>query len=250
VIETHTPFVCLALVAPLLPRLSPARPVPSNRIWMLLAFCGAVAASYLTYTVFDAWWYIRFLLPAMPVLLALACASAVSLVSTFAGAWRAPVVIAGVLVLALIYVRTAGEREAFGLAAFERRYLTTGEYVRSALPADAAIITIQESGSVRHYAGRSAVLWDALEPGRLDAVVADLQSRGRPPFLVLEDAEEPVFRERFTGQAFGSLDWPPRAIIETRVVVRVYDPADRARFRSGERVTTQTVPEPASGGHR
>jgi hypothetical protein len=64
-IETHTPFLVLALAAPwVIPRAG------GKRRLALAALGGSalVVATYLAYTVFDDWWYTRFLLPAIPIL--------------------------------------------------------------------------------------------------------------------------------------------------------------------------------------
>ena len=69
-IETESPVIALALVAPWLcaPRVR-----KSVAAWALLAFAAATFACYLPYVVFDAWWYLRFVLPALAVLLGTQC---------------------------------------------------------------------------------------------------------------------------------------------------------------------------------
>ena len=46
-----------------------------------------------------------------------------------------------------------------------------GGVVATRLPADAVLITVWQSGSVRFHAGRDAVLWDSLDPAWLDRAV-------------------------------------------------------------------------------
>ena len=131
--------------------------------------------------------------------------------------------------LACGYVGYARTHSAFALRDFERRFIRTGHYVGSTLPANAVIITIQESGAVRHYGRRPAALWDALAPDALDEAVARFEEAGLKPYLLLEDWEEAGFRERFAGEVLGRLDWAPTAEIRDHVTVRLYDPKERPR---------------------
>lgn len=200
---------------------------PTAFMWMAVGFVAIVVGCYLPYKVFDAWWYTRFLLPALPVALALTAASLVALASRIPA--RGAILVVTICALVVSYVTFARSHEAFALRDFERRYITAGTYVGRALPENAVVITIQESGAVRHYGHRPAALWDALAPDALDETVALLQRAGRAPYFLLEDWEEQGFRERFAGERFGALDWPPSAEIRERVTVRLYDPRDRSR---------------------
>lgn len=142
--------------------------------------------------------------------------------------------------MATLGIRTAADRQAFQLAALEGRYRAAAAAVADRLPANAVLITVWQSGSVRFHAGREAVLWDSLDPAWLDRAVAWLESRGARPYLLLERREEPEFRARFRGHAdLGGLDWPPR--FDLNRVVRIYDPADRARYLAGEPYATEQV---------
>jgi len=52
-----------------------------------------------------------------------------------------------------------------------------------------------------------------------------------------------LFRDRFAEMnALGRLDWPPIAERREPIQVRIYDPADRARFQRGERIETGAIP--------
>ena len=81
-----------------------------------------------------------------------------------------------------------------------------------------------------------------LDPKRLDADVETLRAHGYQPYLLLEDWELPLFRERFSvASRYGRVDWPP--VLEYRDIsdVRVYDFADRARYLAGEPIATRPV---------
>ena len=222
--EAQTPFILLALAAPFVVRGERER---SAFVWTAVGFLAMVIACYLPYTVFDAWWYTRFLLPALPVSLALASIVWIDLVSKTRA--RGAIAILSTIALACSYVDYARSHSAFALRDFERRFIRTGMHVASTLPRNAIVITIQESGAVRHYGRRPAALWDALAPDSLDETIARFEGAGLKPYFVLEDWEEAGFRERFGGEALGKLDWRPAAEIRDHVTVRLYDPRDRVR---------------------
>jgi hypothetical protein len=224
-LAAQTPVVLLALLAP---AVIPRRDAHSRAfLWMAVGFAAMVVACYLPYTVFDAWWYTRFLLPALPVALALAAAALVAIASrTPARGLIAVPVVFGVAAAGVSYARG---HDAFRLREFEHRFIAAGTHVARALPANAVVITIQQSGAVRHYGHRPAALWDALAPDGLDEAVAAFERAGRRPYFLLEDWEEPGFRARFRLERLGGLDWRPSAELPGHVTVRVYDPADRPR---------------------
>src|SRR5207244_916421 len=66
--ESHTPLPALAFVAPFVV----ARPAPA---WLALGLALTTIALYLPYRVFEDWWYIRFVLPAIPFLIVLSVAT-------------------------------------------------------------------------------------------------------------------------------------------------------------------------------
>lgn len=204
---------------------------------LLLGFAAAVFGIYLLYAPFPEWWYLRFLIPAIVVLLVLASAVSVHLLSKASMGGVIPIV---AVVLGIIGTRAAGDRQAFELQRMEGRYRLSASIVRERLPATAVVITVWESGSVRFHAGREIVMWEALDPAWLDRAITWLRSKGQQPYLLLERREEQEFRARFRDASeVGRLDWPPRFDLNRQV--RVYDPGDRARFLAGESYPTENI---------
>jgi 4-amino-4-deoxy-L-arabinose transferase-like glycosyltransferase len=242
-LDTHTPMVLIALAAPLAVGPSIARDAGRRRyaVRLSLAVSMAVLVSYLPYHPFAEWWYLRFLLPALPLLLVLA---AWTLLVALA---RVPYGVGPVLMMFLTAVvaahslQVARERSAFRLWRLEERFAVAGRYVSRKLPPRAVVLTVAQSGSIRHYAGRPTLLWDTLDPGELDEALARLSDAGWQPFLLFEADEAQAFRRRFAGHAVGAVDWPPRAEIRTEVPVTIYDVADRARYLAGENVRPERV---------
>ena len=240
--DTHTPVVLLgpaaAVALPFWRQRGPGRPLKAH-VWTCLAFAAFVLACYLPYLPFEEWWYLRFLLPAIPVLLVLTTPFLVRLASAAPPRARAPLLAAGVALLATHYVATAANRSAFDLQRLESRYVAAGGFAARELPERAVLLSLQESGPLRMYGGRLTLRFDHLDPQSLDQAVAFLDRAGRRPYFVLEAWEEAQFRERFAGSsALGLLDWPPMAEVGAPVKVRFYDPRDRRRFLAGEPVTT------------
>ena len=204
---------------------------------LLLAFVATVFGTYLLYSPYPEWWYLRFLIPAIVVLLILASAVTVHLL---AKANMGGVIPIAAVVLGIIGVRIAGDRDAFNLQRMEGRYRTSAELVRDRLPPNAVLITVWQSGSMRFHAGRDIVMWESLDPAWLDRAITWLRSQGRQPYFLFERREEPEFRARFRSQSeVGALDWPPRFDLGRQV--RIYDPADRARYLAGEAYPTEQV---------
>jgi len=228
-VETHTPFIALALAAPLVMR---GRAEHCVEAWLGLAIVATTLVLYLPYQVFDDWYYVRFLLPALPWLIVLSVIVVERAVSRAAGA-RAAVVMAVLTVgVGTLWLTTARQRRAFELAQLERHFVEAGTFAAERLPANAGVLTIRHSGSVHYYSERPTISWDTLEPGTLDRALAFLREQGLTPILLLDTSEEATFRQRFEAASpIGRLDWPPLARVGR--TIRVYDPADRARYFAG-----------------
>ena len=245
-LETQTPVVLIGIAAPFVRHAArrgvngAASPIPA---WFGLAAVAVVVACYLPYSPFEEWWYLRFLLPAIPVLLILTTPIFVRLAAAAPAAARAPLLVAGVGLLASYYVFTASERSAFDLQRLESRYLAAGAFASQQLPQNAVLLSVQESGPLRMYGGRTTVRFDYLDPEGLEAAVQFLERAGSRPYFALEAWEETQFRERFARSSpLGLLDWPPMAEVGRPVKVRFYDPRDRQRFLAGEPVPTARDP--------
>jgi len=207
---------------------------------MLLAVAVVVMGIYLLYEPFPEWWYLRFLIPAIVILLVLASAAATHLLSRVNMGGLIPIV---VVVLAIFGVRAARDHQAFALHDMEGRYRQTGELVRDRLPANAVLITEWQSGSIRFHSGREVVLWESLDPAWLDRAITWLKSKGLRPYILVERREEAQFREHFRAQSeAGRLDWPPRFDLNRQA--RIFDPDDRARYLAGESYATEQTGYP------
>jgi len=230
-LEAQTPLVLLVLAAPfLLPRAFAA---------LCLAFAGVTLVVYLPYLVFEDWPYVRFLLPAMPALTVVLLGTVAAMVQRVSRRQASAVLGVAAVALAVAGAWTARRHQAFALRQLEAVYASTGAAVARRLPPNALVITSRFSGSVRYYAGRETLVWDALDPASLDRAVAFGRDHGLEPFLLLDSGEEAAFRARFSGSEVARLDWPPR--MEIAPQVRVYEPAARERYLRGDSIVTEYV---------
>jgi hypothetical protein len=241
-IETQTPFPLLAFAAPFV--LGRARVLDA---WLAVALIAATFCIYFLYKPFDDWSYLRFLLPAIMLMLVLASAVVVEVarrmtenksgvfVRQIAGPAAVIVLAIG---LAVFGVRTANVRFAFTMRALEQRYRSAGRVVRDQLPSNAIVLSVWDSGAVRFHGRKEALVWEGLDPAWFDRSLRWLEEHGYKPYVLVESWEEPGFRARF-GDASdtGKLDWPPKYEIDR--VVRIYDPQDRPTYHRGGRVHTE-----------
>ena len=228
-ISVETPFALAGLIC---------LAVPSARIWrtqaardslvVLAAVTILVWASYLLFVPWDAWWYLRFLLPSWPMI-------AIGTASLAAAVWRRSSAVGRTAVMLLLAgigasgVTQAFARDAFAIARGEARYIEVAKVVESIADPDAVIIAAQHSGSIRYYAGRLTLRWDVGDPEWLDRTVDWLAAHGHHPYFVLEPQEIADLRAHAGPTNLSArLDWPP--IVSFRGgAVTMYDAVRRDR---------------------
>ena len=235
-LDSQTPVVLLAVIAPFLlrPQAGPDSGTYGPRAlavtWLL--FIAAVGGCYVFYATFDAWWYLRFFLPAFPAMLVLTShrvdrrsrrgRRARQAGSSPPSSWRCW---RGTACASRATTRRSGSAKASASTS------PSAKYIGDRLPERAVISAMQYSGSIRYYSGRLTVRYDWIPPNRLDSVIEQLRGLGYHPYIVLEAVEMNAFERRFQENSeLGTLDWTPRAQLRHNSDVRIYDPADK---RSG-----------------
>jgi hypothetical protein len=239
-LRVETPFALLAAVAVFLIRQSTGA---ERQVYVFLVSLGVtVAACYAFYTPFDTWWYLRFFLPAFPVLFVFAAVGFARLLPRLAGRHA---VLAGVLfatAFTAFRIKEARDLGVFDLWKGAIVYSSPSEYVRTRLPENTIVLTVQHSGSVRYYSGRMTLRWDLLAPEWWPRVLDVLVERGYRPYLVVAGIDEAPLRRHF-----GLSDAPdaPGTLVAEMTLpepVRIYDPL---RETSGPpQVIPQLVPSP------
>jgi hypothetical protein len=209
-IDSQTPAALVGFAAICLPirRLWPG--VPHRSILLVMAtFVAVLWATYFLYLVFDAWWFLRFLLPSWPFIML-----GVGAVASLGLRARPAVIRIGTLILLVVLgargVAFSIEEHAFVLWKNERRYPAMALQVRRLTDPNSVMIAFSHSGSVRYYAGRMSLRYDWLERAWLDEAVSWFADRGVHPYFLLDEAEVPAVRQHFEGQrSLMALDRPP-----------------------------------------
>ena len=240
--ETQTPLLLLGFAAPFVVQwlhagrreagrsLPPTVTAQRAAAWLLAGVAATVFASYLFYMPFDAWWYLRFLLPAFPAVAVLTCTVLTAFATRFGPAAR---VVAIAVVLATVSFSYQFGKDMGGLG--EYRYRLIAEWVRDNLPERSVIVTMQHSGSVLHYSGRNIIRYDLIARGDYEAALDELIQAGYHPYLVVDEWEVEGIRQLHGAGARGALDWPPIAMLPLANVT-VWDLAeDRDAARAAER---------------
>jgi hypothetical protein len=169
-LETHGPWLLLAPLAAF---------VPGGRtIRWLLAFAALVVIPYLLYSVFEVWTYLRFLLPALAILMVAAASVVATALARLPHVMRTPVLVALLLGLAATNIASARSHGVFRFAGSQSRAALAGRYLDRSLPAASVVIAGEQSGSIRYYTGRSIVRWDFLAADSLNPSIETLAESG------------------------------------------------------------------------
>jgi hypothetical protein len=222
-VTAETPFALAGLLSLALPATRVWRTRESRGALPLFgAFAAVIWIAYLVYVPWDAWWYLRFLLPAWPPM---AIGTASILAAFYGSSSRA---LRALAVVTLVGVDVAGlaqavHRDAFAIARGEAKYVEVAKIVESVTDPDAVILSAQHSGSIRYYAGRLTLRWDVGDPAWLDRTVDWLAAHGHHPYFVLEPQEIDALRERYGPTNMSArLDWAPMVSFRGGAI-RMYD---------------------------
>ena len=205
-VDTMTPLVLVVVLVPWLVasrsaaasrQSEPGGSLSPRRLSLfLLSLAAIVFGCYVAYVPFEEWWYLRFLLPAIPLLCAL-MAVAIVVLARHAGRPGGLVALAVFGALAWHGLSVARDRAAFDLWRMEQRLSATATYIRDIAP-NVVAIAIQPGGAIHFTLNRPVVSWDALEPRSLDRVVSWAGARGDRALIVVDGGEAEEFRTRFS----------------------------------------------------
>lgn len=229
-IEGHGEFLFLAVGAFWFSHI-----VRRDHVWLLAAFSASTVLMYLPSAVWPVqnWNYLRFILPAFPPLIVLAVVVVRSL-----GFRKVRLAFPIAIVMAVAAWQKTHAADVLRLKEVEARYVDVGQFAAVMLPTNAIFLTGTQTGSLRYYTGRLTLRLQQLNPGWLDIAVDELRRRGYHPYIVLEAGEEQWYREKFAPTLLGRLDWPAQYERDQAIVVRIYEPLDRAEYLHGYAVGT------------
>ena len=176
--------------------------------WLTLATWVVDAA----YPAFDAWWFLRFLLPTWPAMF-LGTAALVIWLFDHRGAWGCGLTLVLLVALGAYGLVVTARRHVFLDNEGERRYATIAHLVAAHVRDD-----------ICFHAGRAAVRFDLLDANWFDRAGMWLADHGRHPYVLIEDWEMPAFRKRFAERSqSGDLTFAPALVYEAyRVPGRVH----------------------------
>jgi hypothetical protein len=196
-VETQTPIVFAGLIALIVPT-SKVWPTPEARraAHLLAAIAFVVVTIYAFYIPFDAWWFLRLLLPAWPAV-CVGTSAVVAAAAHAAGTRRREVQAVALVGLGLYTTLVANRLGVFPAGEGERRSATIAELVGQATDPSSIILASIHAGPIRYYAGRDTMRFDLLDEAWLDRAVAWLTEHGRHPYFLIEDWERPIFEKRF-----------------------------------------------------
>jgi Dolichyl-phosphate-mannose-protein mannosyltransferase len=211
-VEEHTPIVLAGFAAILVPRRRWWPGVADRGIFFVLsAFVVAVWGIYSAWLVFDAWWFSRFLLSSWPVIML--GAGALAHAAYRSGYPRArTLTVLVVAALVAFQFNRAVMHGSFTAREARRRFIGVADLVRRMTDPNSVVISLDHSGSIRYYGGRTTMLFSWIPGHRLDSIVEFLKAHGVRTYLAAQDWELPEIRERFQGNAtLQVLDHPPIA---------------------------------------
>jgi hypothetical protein len=228
-IESQTPLAVVGIAVLFVPLRIIWRTREQQRAACLLAaIVATVWALYLVYTPYDAWWFLRFLLPCWPAMCVGIAAAPVRVIQTASALPRAAA-LAVLIAIGIYGINFAVRNGAFPTGEGDHRYASVARLVEQSTDPSSVIFAGQHSGPTRYYAGRPIVRFDLLDRVWLDRAVQWLTDHGRRPYVLLEEWEIPAFQERFApASTLGALGLAPVLAYQAPGVpgsVFLFDPA-------------------------
>jgi asparagine N-glycosylation enzyme membrane subunit Stt3 len=192
-IHTQTPMVLLWIIAPVAIHALDT----SRRILLIAIYPLAVLALYLPYLSFDDWAFLRFLLPAYPVMLFALAALFVSFVEQVKPPRLAvPAVMAVTLSLVsqeLMFARDVG---TFRVANGEARFAHAVDFART-LPRNSIFVSDAYSGALNFYTGHDVLRWVMIPANNLDLALVSLARQGHQLYFVGDGFEADRLKEQY-----------------------------------------------------
>ena len=197
--------------------------IRNRRIFVIIfLFVSLLLLEFFAYGIYDAWWYLRFLIPCLPFIM-IGLGAVVSAVVQ-RSRWLALVAAFFIGMLAVRDFRVAVDENFFRLWQGDVRYPAAAKLVRRLTDPSSVIYSMQHSGSLRYYGGRLTVRYDSIDHDWLDRSLAWFESRGLHPYLLVEEGEMEALRKLFVGtSALAMLDTPPLMTYEGGARIFLFD---------------------------
>jgi hypothetical protein len=177
----------VVIIAPLVVAVARSR----TRVTLsLIAWICAYVAFYAPYRwTHENWWFLRFLLPAVPALLVAGLLGAQSLLDLLKGRINdsARVWALGFLFAAAVWTTASqiNPLHAWSIGFGERKYGRIGEWLRTHVPENAALIAMQYSGSDYYFSHNILIRADELDAATAARIRAAARAEGRDVYAVI-----------------------------------------------------------------
>lgn len=147
-----------------------AREAPARVRLVLAVWWIPSLLFYCLYGPYETWWYTRFLLPAAPALI---------LTTVFWLRRSRPLALAGVTVALVVQLMAGRHFDVLNFAQGERLYRTSAEAAGAVVPERDVLVTMQHSGALYYYTGRTSLRYDRMTPGLFNAIRITARADGR-----------------------------------------------------------------------
>jgi hypothetical protein len=194
-----TPLCLLALGLPVVWRRQP-RVSAVLTFWVLPFF-----VFYLFYLhTHEAWWYLRFLLPAFPALIVATMLVGRALLNRLTTSWRPGWLVVAGIVIAVHGVAWGRHYYVLQAGHGERVYPETTAWLQAHLPANAVVASMQTSGAMLYYTRYTFFRWDMVSPADFARIAGACAATRRPIYAVLfpyeiEEKNWAAFEKHLTG---------------------------------------------------
>ncbi len=180
-----TPAVIAFLALPMIERQN------RRRASVLAAWFFFLAAFYAGYRyTHETWWYLRFLLPAMPALVI----GSLLVLRSGLGSRLSPSLATAAVCFAVLATVASDAYWTKRLAALsskysEQTYLLATDWMKAHLPPNSVVAAMQETGAIQYYTEFTFVRWDWLHPDTFAALTTALTANHQPMYAVLHPFE-------------------------------------------------------------
>jgi hypothetical protein len=176
---------------------------------LLLAWFASFLAFFCSYQHHDAWWYLRFLMPAFPALVAGAVLAArpvwrgLELRVHLPGRGLRSASLLPALALALVAwreVSVVGRMGVLDIAEFESVYPRSCRLAVERLPPRAMVLSQLTSGALEAYTSFAQLRFDTMDERTARRLLRRSLRRGRPWYALVHEAEKAEFEGRGLGR--------------------------------------------------
>ncbi|MDQ2870360.1 MAG: glycosyltransferase family 39 protein [Acidobacteriota bacterium] len=155
---------------------------------LLFGWFAAFLVVYVLYFPYEAWWYTRFLLPAIPALLIGAAMAGQDLVIAARGShsiWKRAAAATGFLLVCGAGLRMGWREQVLEIGRGQAIFPEAIRWSAARVPREAIVLSMEFSGAMKAYGWGTPVRWDWIENKDFAALRRRLESPGHPLYALL-----------------------------------------------------------------